>query len=116
MCELRPLFQAHTGGCGILGDVKGHSGKCGDEVRVCTGTEIIRWGAFQLGVGGGERLLCFLLEEEGILSRGVMSTTASICTFRLHGNMTHLATTRETDAEFRNIGAGWGVVVVVMGG
>lgn len=44
-----------------------------------------------------------------------MSTTASICTSRLHGNMTHLATTRETDAEFSNIGAGWGVVVVVMG-
>lgn len=49
--------------------------------------------------GDGERLLCFLPEEEGILSRGVMSTTASIYTLHLHGNMTlsfhHLETEKE---------------------
>lgn len=37
----------------------------------------------------GERLLCFFLEEEGILRWGVMSTTASIYTSHLHGNDTH---------------------------
>lgn len=37
----------------------------------------------------GERLLCSFLEEEGIQSWGVMSTTASIYTSHLHGNMTH---------------------------
>lgn len=49
VCELRPLFQTHTGECGIFGDVKGHLGKCGDEVGVCTGTEIIRWGHILAG-------------------------------------------------------------------
>lgn len=35
----------------------------------------------------GERLLCSFLVREGILSQGVMSTTASIYTSHLHGNM-----------------------------
>lgn len=41
--------------------------------------------------GDGERRLCLSPAEEEILSRGVMSTTASICTLRLCGDVTHLS-------------------------
>lgn len=47
----------------------------------------------------GERLLCSFLEEEGILSRGVRSTTASIYTSHLHGNMTHSFQHPETETD-----------------
>lgn len=46
-----------------------------------------------------ERLLCFFLEAEEILSRGVMSTTASICMSHLYGNMMHHSAAREMGAD-----------------
>ena len=52
----------------------------------------------------GERLLCSFLEEEGIQSRGVMSTTASIYTSHLHGNMTHGSQHPETERDGDDFG------------
>lgn len=52
--------------------------------------------------GDGERLLCLSPAEEEILSRGVMSTTASICTSRLCGDVTHLSAPMERRARRRH--------------
>lgn len=88
------------------GDVRGHYGVCvrdggfgngwkREEVKKASG-EIEEWHISggerekaERGSREGERLLCFFLEEEGILRWGVMSTTASIYTSHLHGNDTH---------------------------
>lgn len=110
------LFQgAGMGDLRFLKDVKGHFGECAllcewrrsqermkeKGSKATSGSyresgkreeesDTFQEGKRKKGRGReGERLLCSLLEEEGILSRGVMSTTASIYTSHLHSNMTH---------------------------
>lgn len=68
---------------------KGCKASSGVEVDVREDARLTRFrssGVEKQRGGDRERLLCFLLEDEGIQSWGVMSTIASIYALHLHDN------------------------------